>query len=1111
MAVTDGTQKGHGKMGLRSGMATMNDLFDNSANVKEVLVELKPIKQVKDWALSGGSIYVSALDITYDNKRLDVVGVATRTNPELTRKERSTSLTAGTYFYDPTESYAQTTIRWDGAGTWDDGVLKWDQFPSLYIRLDDSSNPNDDTVAAKLGFFFASRAQSHPTLGPDLLKNGGLENWTSGVGSPSSGWTKLVGAGGTITRSSTRVISDTYSARFSGASGQEEILYQSVSIVPLKYYRLSGYYVSNAIAGGLELCLQSAVATSAGYSVGTDGRTRVSGPNYVSFTDSPSTDTWRFFTCDFYAMTTTVIAKFKNNPSTTTRVSYLDNVKLQRIWLYEYYQPKVAKGAIPVTDSSSQDIYFGGKSVGVGTIHLLNQDRYFEHMGGYFEWMNQGCIVKVGGRYAAEPQADETVSDGQEILLNDMKDGFTGKIQRLSVDDTLIRLDLQDERSTFHRMLPERVYDEVDLPNLDSKDFQGKARPIFFGVKSHINPARTDYDGTNTKYGNYEICDTTDAPNGIKSIDAVYAYDSKTAADESTTSLRKKLTETTHYTTDLTNAVFDVIVDVGPYLVKSGVTDKIDFSEGGAELTGSIAVGQYTAAGLAAAIQTAMRAVGAGNENVTYSESTNKFTISKGAGTLALKVTSGTNKNRSIYKTIGFTTERSGSLSYLGDEVTFTAVDTDHYIRCDAQGYKDTAAGAYTGTANALIEVGAHVCKTLLIEFMGKQSGIIDSTSFAYSAERAPESLALFLNSTISTREIFERLEFSNIANIVITGAGTVKYIVYTGTTSTEKTALTHVQDWHISDFSIEQDATEIFKTVKIYYNQDPSLNTYYASSATDLSVPVRLGRPDIKEIYTYIRILDNANNAAGRFLELARRAARKVTMTVKGSLLMNHEVGDKIRITRRRGLSIGGVIVDTVFRIVNVKKNYLTGDVQVDLVDDRVTVASAACITSCQSFCESTCQEVCEQACQTLCELSCQSSCEVGCQELCQTACQTTCETTCQTACELSCKTACQLACQGACEGGGCQTACEASCQTTCQLACQSACQLACQGACQLACQQTCQLACQNCTQITCQSCQNTCKLACQTTCELQCQTTCQLSCQTICQTGCQHPSAEG
>ena len=513
---------------------------------------------------------------------------------------------------------------------------------------------------------------------------------------------------------------------------------------------------------------------------------------------------------------------------------------------------------------------------------------------------------------------------------------------------------------------------------------------------------------------------------------------------------------------------------------------------------------------MAAEIQTQMIAVGSSDNTCVVSESTHKITIGKGAGTLNLLIKTGTNKTTGPWKFLGYkpSADKTGSLSYEADNALFSDVDRDHIIRVDAQGYKDDSIGTFSGAANGLIEAGADITRVLLVKFLNKSPTVIDEESFLFARSRAPESLSIFLNESVSTKDIFDRLEFSNIANIVVNGEGIVFYKVYVGEVPS---GIKTIEERDIQDFVSERSVTDVFNTIRVKHDKDPTTGQFQTRQADDNSVQIRLGRPDIKEFETYIKRADNAISAANRLLELARTAARKVSVNAIGGKFVDLEVGDKVKLNRKRALSIGGVINNEVFRIVSISKSHQEGIADFELTDDRVTVASQACISSCQAFCEATCQQLCEQACQTTCEINCQTDCESSCQQDCEVGCQDTCQLACQSSCELQCQETCQLSCQGVCEGSGCQTNCETTtCQLSCQITCQTVCQSSCQGACQTSgCQQPCEVNCE--TQD-----ENPCTLACETepcqsTCQLNCQDSCETSCQDNCQTtGCQAASEQ-
>jgi hypothetical protein len=95
-------------------------------------------------------------------------------------------------------------------------------------------------------------------------------------------------------------------------------------------------------------------------------------------------------------------------------------------------------------------------------------------------------------------------------------------------------------------------------------------------------------------------------------------------------------------------------------------SNKLNFSEGGPELTSTIDLGIYSPTDLAAEIAAQMTADGGQTYSVVFNRSSRTFTISA-AGTFELLVSTGTQASSSIYSVIGFTgADRTGGITYTG-------------------------------------------------------------------------------------------------------------------------------------------------------------------------------------------------------------------------------------------------------------------------------------------------------------------------------------------------------------------------------------------------------------------------------------------------------------
>jgi hypothetical protein len=125
--------------------------------------------------------------------------------------------------------------------------------------------------------------------------------------------------------------------------------------------------------------------------------------------------------------------------------------------------------------------------------------------------------------------------------------------------------------------------------------------------------------------------------------------------------------------------------------VVDATCNKINFDEGGAELTGTVASASYNGNALATAVAAALN--GAAGKALTYacvySESTGKFTISAGAN-FTLRWLNGTNKTTDISDLCGYldTANDTGAATYTSDNRRIhwpkAFIDIDLLTACEA-------------------------------------------------------------------------------------------------------------------------------------------------------------------------------------------------------------------------------------------------------------------------------------------------------------------------------------------------------------------------------------------------------------------------------------------
>lgn len=912
----------HGALGLAAGLPTLLDLVGQSASEKRVLVELRPGRVVEGWSAYSGATYVAALQETFDGVNLDVVAVQTLLDSGLTRAEDLVSCVAaaGTFFYDP--DITTGPARWDdGVTHWDDGVTTWDQFPFLYVHLFNDANPAITTVVAFFLLTFGTVGSVQPNLGADKLTNGGFESWASST--DANNWTETPGAAITVNQETTIVYRGTSVLRFTAtaaANGDSATERQDATTVSGMLYRLSfAYQTDPGNPQGLDLRVRVHNQADGTANLQADGRSFAASP--VSLPLPPTGGEWKRAVFDFRAQwtTTRLIFSLENNTgSAATGRAYVDDVSIRRVWRYNYYEPRVS--AAPGSESGANDVFFGGDRIGQGAIRLIDADALLEPL-----LADLDILYKEGRTYSGG-----AIEDGSEVPFEESRRGFTGLVQDLGTSNKEATLDLQDLRAFFHRDLPERVNNDADSPGLDP-NIRGKSRPLLFGQKANITPYRISKAGD---YGVYEIADCLKSPAGIKAIDAVYSYADSDAAGLLDTTRRLTLSAGTDYSADLANGQFTVLRDVQLIEITTEET-RLDFNDGSVRAA-ILTPGFYVPASLAAHVQTQMRAVGAGDLNCTHADGTHKITISKGAGSLSLLIKSGTNAAISAWKKLGFdpSADKSGSLSYVADSVIFTDADKQHLLRIDAQGYKDDAAGTYTGSANALVVLGPDLIRLLTVRWLGKALSALDATTFASARTVCPEPMAFLLKDPTSTKAIFDTIALTNLAKITIDGTGTIFYDPLVDALPASAPALID-NDWLADTFEMGLAVTDLYTTVIVTYDEDPTLGTKPTRTLTDESVALRYGRAETRTFNTYLKNLGDAITLTSRLLALAKTPGRTINGSVKIRLL-DARTGQKARVTKRRGLDATGALTAVAFRILSQANSYRDGVSAVSLVEDR-------------------------------------------------------------------------------------------------------------------------------------------------------------------------------
>ena len=147
-----------------------------------------------------------------------------------------------------------------------------------------------------------------------------------------------------------------------------------------------------------------------------------------------------------------------------------------------------------------------------------------------------------------------------------------------------------------------------------------------------------------------------------------------------------------------------------PILI-SATNNKLDFNEGGSEITATITSKLYKdPIQLQDEISSQLNAVATATITVTYSNSTGKFTIASGGATFAILWNTGTNTLVSIGTTIGFAVaaDDTGALTYTSDNaISFTSYHTATYDSADPLVAKSNQVMLGSATDNSCFEASS--------------------------------------------------------------------------------------------------------------------------------------------------------------------------------------------------------------------------------------------------------------------------------------------------------------------------------------------------------------------------------------------------------------------
>jgi hypothetical protein len=891
---------GHGDFGLRSGLRDRKRLYETGTYSKHVYVDARPSRRVTGWTSVSGPLWSAPFEPVFpitDGQPLDVVRVRTSAG-FLTRAEDLTMCEAspGTFYFDPKNP------------------------TELAVHLPLGEDPRDHHVSARMLFCLSNVPVVQPHFGDDLTIDPSFEAWTLGLTSTLDAYTVVPGAVLEAVPSEGAKDGKYMVEVFANSAPDGDVLTiepaTAVYALPGEMYWLEGWY--NTPAGtppGVLIELAVGDSSTNRYKL-EDGRSEAVGETFLPL--KHTNGEWCRFSFPLIYPTDSAqagryVLRVTNDTGAAFGGTYVwfDLVRWRRMWRWNYYQPWLPPGGLPAIDVGRKDAYYGDWTFGLGTMRVLNHDRRLNPLFTHFNWLGNEAVIRGGGRFPG---------GGQEVLFDDCEPRYVGIMGRVSLKDDAAEIPMAEQRSQLNFRVPSTTYNLAAYPDVEAR-FDGRPVPMLFGSEiDNLTPTRTDRRSDGLPIMHVGAGARLDV--GSPRV-RVYA-DSAAAAMRD---LTRAVTPTSSEWVTLDNETIRFEEVPGPFEVPPEA-DALDVRADGVDYTAFLTHGLYrleangsTSAGLVPHVESRLDAIAGAADftvdvvvvgtdhfvRVTYSGAA--FTIRTGSGP-------GDNKHRSAWASLGFTgnTDRTGSLSYTADTPIWTQDDSDAMVvRLDkVSGVCDDAAGTYTGTPDAPIVKGPDVTYYMLRAMVGFDPVYLDERSLADARLASTEELEVILAPLDKGRHrsVKDLPTIQQTFDVVANSCGLHVYLDrgkwrWQVLADDEPTDIITVTDRDIVEGSWNSylDPTDVYRTVRVLWRQDPSEGTWRSAEATNTEALYEVGTMAERDFPTFLREPTDVGSRLSNLAAVAIMPIRHFELETQGATYETVPCG-KIYIARTEGMT---------------------------------------------------------------------------------------------------------------------------------------------------------------------------------------------------------------
>lgn len=333
---------------------------------------------------------------------------------------------------------------------------------------------------------------------------------------------------------------------------------------------------------------------------------------------------------------------------------------------------------------------------------------------------------------------------------------------------------------------------------------------------------------------------------------------------------------------------------------------------------------------LAERLQAEMRRLAATDQiDVTYSDATGKITVANNDAGQALVLLTSTGKQKSGWGWLGADTSvdadagaGGGVISYELANPIYTVADIDRAIlRADVRGYKDDAAGTFTGIPGSLIQYGPDALHFLLVKFFKFPGDLVDVPSFVAARALRQVPLAMVLDDAKEVSDVVNAIERASRSDVIFApamgpgpSAFKAQFLPWTGILSGYEP---HVRNAHWVAMSKRDRRSEAKAKVEVTWGRTLALNGK-RSATSDLTKILR-GTEAIEPVETDLRDEADAQGLADDLLSKLE-GPLVIEGTCRSALLLTYP-SQAILVSHERGRLEG-----VPFRLQSVKHHCGTG-----------------------------------------------------------------------------------------------------------------------------------------------------------------------------------------